>query len=195
MGPALETAAIEASRSFWLARAQSRADDPRQTACISSLLRASILPTDFYESALDLGCGRGRFIPILSAFCGHVWAVDVVPDLLCNIEFRAPSATAFCIEDEFKLPTGPHDLLWSSFFFQHVTKPEHMRAICTEVRRVLRPGARVFLLENGKDHAAHIRPWAPRDYAVELGLGDYSAKMVSINNRPSDHWWIEGRMK
>ena len=193
--PTLEAGAIETARGFWLRKSQAHAEDPRQTARVAALLRSAVLPTDFYESALDLGCGRGRVIPSLSAFCGHVWAVDVVPELLCNIEFRAQSATAFCIEDEFKLPTGPHDLLWSAFFFQHVTKPEHMRAVCTEVRRVLRPGTRVFLLENGKDRAAHVHPWTPREYAVELGLGDYTAKLVSINNRPNDHWWIEGRMK
>lgn len=195
MGASLEAATIEASRSFWLKRYQTKADDPKQTSRVTSLLRTRVTPHDFFESALDLGCGRGRFVPILSAFCGHVWAVDIVPEVLFDIEFRAPSATAFCLEDSFQLPHGPHDLLWSAFFFQHVMKPDQLRAICGEIRRVMKPGARVFLLENGKDSAAHVRPWNPNDYAVELGLVDYTSRMISINDRPPDHWWIEGRMR
>lgn len=195
MGAALEATALEHARGFWLRRSQAKTADPQQTSRISSLLRSAILPTDFYESALDIGCGRGRFVPLLSSFCGHVWAVDIVPELLCDIEFRAQSATAFCVEREYRLPDGPHDLLWSSFFFQHLTKQAELQAVCAEIRRVMRPGARVLLLENAKDHAAHVRPWTVKDYVAELGLADHRFKLVSVNDRPGDHWWIEGRMK
>jgi ubiquinone/menaquinone biosynthesis C-methylase UbiE len=195
MGAAVEAVALEKDRSFWLRRSHDKSDNPRQTSRISSLLRASILPTQYYENALDLGCGRGRFVPILSSFCGHVWAVDIVPELLHDIEFRAQSATGFCIGEDYKLPDGPHDLLWSAFMFQHILSQTVFLAVCEEVRRVMKPGARVFLLENAKDRAAHVRPWSQMDYAVALKLDDYRVKLVTVNERPNDHWWIEGRMK
>lgn len=194
MGATLEAAIFEKSRSLWLRQAQGRSDNPIQTTRIASLLRAAISPDTFYESALDLGCGRGRFIPILSAFCGHIWAADIVPELLCDIEYRSPSATAFCLSAEYQLPHGPHDFLWSAFCFQHIVDNAVFSAVAGEIKRVMKKGARVILLENAKDRAAHVRPRAPSDYAVMLGLKEYAAKLVTVNERPNDHWWIDGRM-
>jgi SAM-dependent methyltransferase len=190
----METAALEKTRGFWLRKSQSKSDNPKQTTCVSSLLRSAVLPTEFYENGLDLGSGRGRFVPILSSFCGHVWAVDLIYELLCDIEYRAPAATAFCIDDEYVLPTGPHDFLWSAFCFQHMVNNHVFDAVCAEVKRVMKPGARVILLENAKDRAAHVRPRTPDEYFGGLGLVNHTAKLVTVNDRPNDHWWIEGRM-
>jgi len=194
VGATLEAATFEKSRSLWLGRAHSKNENPVQTTRVASLLRSAVLPDAFYESALDLGCGRGRFVPILSSFCGHVWAVDIVSELLCDIEYRAQSATAFCVGPDYKLPSGPHDFLWSAFCFQHITSEEAFQAVTKEVRRVMKKGARVILLENAKDKAAHVRPRTPNDYVVMLGLKDYTAKLITVNQRPNDHWWIDGRM-
>jgi SAM-dependent methyltransferase len=165
-----------------------------QTTRIASLLRSSILPDTFYENALDLGCGRGRFIPILSSFCGHVWGVDIVPELLCDIEYRAPSATAFCVGSDYRLPAGPHDFLWSAFCFQHIVNDAMFAAVTDEIKRVMKKDARVILVENAKDRAAHVRPRKPNEYAAALGMKEYTAKLVTVNDRPNDHWWIDGRM-
>jgi ubiquinone/menaquinone biosynthesis C-methylase UbiE len=190
----LEAATFEKSRSLWLRQAQSKGENSLQTTRITSLLRSAILPDTFYENALDLGCGRGRFIPILSAFCGHIWGVDIVPELLCDIEYRAPSATAFCVDSDYQLPHGPHDFLWSAFCFQHIVNDGIFSGVMGEVRRVMKKGARVILLENAKDKAAHVRPRVPADYAIMLGMKEYTAKLVTVNDRPNDHWWIDGRM-
>ena len=194
MGAPLETAVFEKSRSLWLRQAQSKSENSVQTTRVASLLRSSILPTDFYESALDLGCGRGRFIPILSSFCGHVWGVDIVPELLCDIEYRAQSATAFCVGREYQLPHGPHDFLWSAFCFQHVVDDGLFAGVTSEIRRVMKKGARIILVENAKDRATHVRPRKPADYAIMLGMKEYTAKLVTVNERPNDHWWIDGRL-
>lgn len=194
MGATVEKRTLARARGFWLRRSQSRGDDQKQTARVSSLLRSRILPNEFFESALDMGSGRGRFIPILSSFCGHVWAVDIVQDVLSDIEHKAPSATAFYVDDVYRLPDGPHDLLWSAFFFQHLTDLGLFLAVCAEVKRVMQPGSRVILLENAKDRAAHICSRTPPEYAEALGLADYTSKLVTVNARPNDHWWIEGRM-
>ena len=121
-------------------------------------------------------------------------AMYLLDEMLCDIEYRAQSATAFCLDAEYQLPHGPHDMLWSAFCFQHITNDAMFSVVTGEIRRVMKKGARVILVENAKDKASHVRPRTPNEYAVGLGLKDYSAKLVTVNERPNDHWWIDGRM-
>lgn len=162
---------------------------------MASLLKSHIVPGEYYASCLDLGCGSGRFIPILSSFCGHVWAVDIVEELMTAVEYRSPAATAWYIDQEYRLPDGPHDFLWSAFCFQHMTKDHVFDEVCHEIRRVMKKGARIFLLENAKDRASHVRPRTPDEYAKGLNLAQHTAKLVTVNKKLNDHWWIEGRVR
>ena len=114
---------------------------------------------------------------------------------MTSVEYRSPAATAWCIDQEYRLPDGPHDFLWSAFCFQHMVKEDVFRAVCAELVRVMKPGARVFLLENAKDRASHVRPRTPDEYAKGLNLAMHKAKLVTVNKALNDHWWIEGRVK
>jgi SAM-dependent methyltransferase len=167
-----------------------------QTKRIESLLRTRLQVSDFYKNALDFGCGCGRMLPFLSQFCGHLWAADIMPSVLMNASKVVPNVTAFQIGFPLKFPwREPRiDFLWVGLVFQHLTDEPIFRDACEELKRVLRPGARVLILDNGVDRAPHVMPRGPERLgaALNLALG-WHAEKATINNAPGDHWLLDGK--
>jgi SAM-dependent methyltransferase len=94
---------------------------------------------------LDLGCGNGSHMPILASG-GSVFGVDASPALLRRAGRLAPVAGA---EGE-RLPfrAGAVDLVYISHVLHHAADPG---AVLSEVRRVLRPGGAMLLIETCED--------------------------------------------
>lgn len=183
----------ETQRAFWTKRFSERPEDELQTTKINSILRSVLSPTRTYRSALDLGCGNGRFVPLLASVCQHVWAVDIVPEVELHVTARGRNVTAWIVEDDNDgLPSGPHDFLFASFLFQHIVEDAVFKGLTVELQKVLQPGARVLILDNAKDVAKHIRARDPGLVAKALGLSSWESKLASVNNRPQDHWLLEG---
>lgn len=183
----------EAQREFWKKRFMTRFEDVVQTSRVTSLLRSAMTVNQSYRSGVDLGCGSGRFLPLIAAVCQHVWAVDIVPDVEAAVAARARNVSVWIPQNnEDGLPDGPHDFLFAAFMFQHVTEDGVFKGLTNELKRVLAPGARVFILDNAKDKAPHLQVREPGVLAQALGLKKWDSKLVTINQRPADHWWIEG---
>lgn len=183
----------ESQKDFWKNRFATRFEDVVQTARVTSLLRSSVSMNQTYQSAIDLGSGNGRFLPLLAAFCQHVWAVEIVPATEGPIAARARNVSPWILQDDADgLPDGPHDFLFAAFLFQHVTEDGVFKGLTNELKRVLAPGARVFILDNAKDKAPHLQVREPGVIAQALGFKKWDSKLVTINQRPADHWWIEG---
>lgn len=168
-----------------------------QTQRIEQMLTGLFQPTDFYEHGMDFGCGPGRFIPLLSRYCGHVWAVDLLDEVMADAAARSATVTSVTAGWPFKLPgKSPYlDLLLGAFVFQNIQHEEVLQAVITELRRVLKPGARIILIDNSADKAAHVVRREPAFFANAFKLADgWKARKVQVNFKPDDHWLISGQV-
>lgn len=192
-------------KSYWTARAAAQGhgyvgriseDHLFQQKRIEDMLRKVLTPNLYYPEMVDFGCGYGRFIPFWSAFAGHITAVDLIPDMLKAAAAQAPHVTAVSSKAPLRLPLpdGLVDALWGCLVFQHIVDEELFQSVARELTRVLKPGARVLLLDNAQDKAPHVKPRGPQALANAFALRrDYRADLVTINQRPQDHWFIDGR--
>ncbi len=188
-------------KTFWGTRARQRGagyvgrvgqDHTLQQRKIESLLLRALKPTDQFEHGLDYGCGCGRMLPVLSDFCAHIWAADILESSLEQAKAAAPNVTPIQLGYPVKLFIPPIDFLWCGLVLQHITDDELFEQVLDEIARVLRPGARVLLLDNAVDKASHVKPRGPDSIVSRLKLTNYSASLVTIDNRPNDHWLIDG---
>lgn len=167
-----------------------------QTLRIEGLFRRKFRQGEFYEYGMDLGCGSGRLTPMLSNVCGHLWAVDIVDEVIDQAKAKTPSATGWLVKWPIKFPARSAcvDLMVACLCFQHITDSEIFEKVIAEIRRVLRPNARVLILDNAIDKAYHVRSRTPKEFSEPLRLlPGLITEQVTINNRPSDHWFIDGR--
>ena len=191
-------------KGYWSTRFQKQGakyagksgeDLDQQTARIEGLLRSKFTDACFYENGLDFGCGVGRLIPFLTNYCGHIWAADIIPEMLEQAKTQGLNVTTWCTSWPYKFPAadGQIDLLWSSMVLQHLVDDDIFNVVMSELKRILRPGARVLLLDNAQDKAPHVKPRGPEVLAPLLGLCDgWKAERVTVNKRVNDHWLIDG---
>jgi len=99
---------------------------------------------------LDLGAGPGFWtLPLaeIVGATGQVWAVDVSQELLDTLAARNPPSQVKLLRSELPmidLPNAFADFAWLALVFHEVEPPEKL---ASELRRVLRPGARVAVLD------------------------------------------------
>lgn len=192
---AVNTLLFEQAKSFWAARFNSTQDLSMQQLRVESVLRRCLKANIYYENGMDFGCGSGRFIPVLSQHCGHVWGVDILPQAIDAAEKRSEFATGVLAQWPFKMIwRKPRlDLLWVSFVFQHITGDAMLESICAELVRISKPGCRVLVIDNAVDKAWHVKSRTPERLARLLSLNcGFEASRIAVNDQQSDHWLIDG---
>lgn len=121
----------------------------RQVAEIFPHLRA-VMPQET-ATVLDFGCGVGRFSGHLR---GETGAEVVAADPTRGLLELAPAAEGVRYErvadGVIPVPSGSVDLLWICLVLGGI-RAEKLPACVSELRRVLRPGAGVCLVENTAD--------------------------------------------
>jgi colanic acid/amylovoran biosynthesis glycosyltransferase len=133
---------------------------------VTAKQRAVILPvldrlrTGGERIALDYGCGWGRFTGDLATRVTELAiGMDPVPDLLVMAP-RAPR-TVFLAPPPGAVPlrTGTVDLLWVCLVLGAIVEGRQLAETCAELRRVLRPGGLMLLVENttASPDAPHFR--------------------------------------
>ena len=105
---------------------------------------------------LDLGCGTATLTLLAQKRCAGIvlHALDADAGVLKIARAKAAQASAEIdfvegYADKLPWPDGHFDLVISSLFFHHLTTPMK-KAVFAEVRRVLRPGGRLLLVDWGK---------------------------------------------
>ncbi|AQZ71248.1 Methyltransferase [[Actinomadura] parvosata subsp. kistnae] len=117
----------------------------------------AVLPERRPLAGLDVGSGTGRFTPALARAFGPVVGVEPAVRMreIAEAESRHPDVryVAGSAED-MPLPSGSADYALMFLAWHHVQ--DKVRAV-GELGRVLRPGGRLLLRANFRDH--HPRPW------------------------------------
>lgn len=140
------------------------------------LLALSGLAQD--DDALDLGCGTGFWtLPISEVVgpCGSIVALDVSQHLLDDLERRSMPPNVRLLRCELPvidLADESLDFIWAAFVVHEV---DPVSALMPELRRVLRPGGRLVILE--------WRPDAPSDSGPprkdRIGAGEVQAHLAA----------------
>ena len=111
----------------------------------------AILPTIHNLDVLDFGCGSGRFSIILSEKAKRVIGLDITPEMIqVAKEENGAQNIHYGMIDGSNLPLkdGSIDLILTVWVLQYAARErEAYKKIIEEFKRVLRPGGRIFALE------------------------------------------------
>jgi ubiquinone/menaquinone biosynthesis C-methylase UbiE len=171
-------------------------DHHYQAKMIERLYWGRVGQDAYFTDALDFGCGYGRFAAMLSNSCGHVWAVDMLEEMLSQVRGSAPNVTPIRCTWPPRLVNHDNsmDLLWACLVFQHIVDDDLFTGTMKELSRLLKPGARVIIIDNAVDHAHHVKPRGPEVLMKALNAKIDYADKVTINKRTNDHWLIDGKV-
>jgi ubiquinone/menaquinone biosynthesis C-methylase UbiE len=102
---------------------------------------------------LDIGCGTGSWSRRVAALGPHVVGADFSPEMIRmaepaqGVEFIVGSA------QDLDLRNDTFDLVLSVTVLQHITSDVELQRALGNIRRMLKPGGRFFLLEYSPERA------------------------------------------
>jgi demethylmenaquinone methyltransferase/2-methoxy-6-polyprenyl-1,4-benzoquinol methylase len=128
---------------------------------------------------LDLAAGTGKWTPVLARALpeqGRIIAYDYSPAMLAQTRNRLAeldtegeflAKTRFVRGDAYALPfkTNTFDIVFFGFWLSHVPH-ERITAFFGEVRRVLKPGGQVFIIDSA------VEPDRPREEISQRPLNN-----------------------
>lgn len=116
------------------------------------------------ERVIDIGCGTGK-VPILAAKQvkpdGKVFAVDASEKMI-ELSRRRASKSDVHLElhlaamEDLPFPDNYFDVVLSCQALHHVPREAKFTAL-DEMRRILRPGGRLLLLDHGKPYRWYLK--------------------------------------
>ncbi|MFO0910936.1 MAG: class I SAM-dependent methyltransferase [Isosphaeraceae bacterium] len=104
---------------------------------------------------LDLGCGKGRFAVRLEAMGAQVVGVDLSHAMLSQ---AAPLPRLRASARRLPFGDASFDAVVAVEVFEHL---EALGPVIAEVRRVLRPGGRLAVIDKNAGSFNSRRPWLP----------------------------------
>jgi len=136
-----------------------------------------------HDNILDLGCGVGWASRVLAqrASRGIVVGVDLSDRMVHEAKhtYRNPPNTVFVVADAGRLPCR-EDFFDSVFSVESIYYYPNLDAAFREVKRVLAPGAKAFLLINYYKENVYCHNWAKYiDIPLQLlSAEDYSSRLL-----------------
>ncbi len=139
----------------------------------------------YYEAApfiegdlLELGCGEGRGVEILTEKANSYLGLDKIEEVITNLKAKFP---AYQFESSvfppFKIPDNSFDTVVSFQVIEHIRKDE---LFLSEIQRILKPGGKAILSTPNIKMTLSRNPWHEREYtADELAslAGKYFSKV------------------
>jgi SAM-dependent methyltransferase len=130
------------------------------------------------RTLVDLGCGSGWWLPGYAREAAGVIGIEPDPDLLDLARRRPGGATVLAGSAEhLPLPDCSVDVVHARFAYFF---PPGCDAGLAEVRRVLRPGGRLVVVDNDTRHGGFARLLADSPGAAAQGQSE-----------TTDVWWAE----
>jgi ubiquinone/menaquinone biosynthesis C-methylase UbiE len=157
------------------------------------------------ESVLDVGCGTGSLAILAKERvgpAGRVSGIDASPEMISRARKRAGKAGAEvtfenAVVEALPFPNASFDAVLSTVMMHHL--PDDARHQClSEIRRVLKPGGRLIIVDFGgsekakRSWTAHYRKHAHFDIRrvipelSEVGLRDVESGEVGVR----DLWFV-----
>ncbi len=98
------------------------------------------------DHVLDIGCGNGRFAPLVAARHAHYDGIDYSEGLIAEAKRKFPEHT-FITGDANTLPfpNNAFDIAYSFAVIHHIPSVELRRQFVAEALRVLHPGSKFIL--------------------------------------------------
>ena len=119
----------------------------RAKAVLLAELFAERLGTD-RPALLDVGCGVGRLHPLLAPIVGRLAGTDVSSEAIARARSEHGDVEYRVIEESrLPWPDESFDVTLAVCVFHHVPPPERA-ALLIEMRRVVRPGGLVVIIEH-----------------------------------------------
>lgn len=159
-------------------------DDPRLCGVVDNL------GPQAGRRILDLGCGKGRFARALSGQGASVVGLDLSAAMLneaTGIERVRASAR--------RLPFRPasFDGVVAVEVFEHLAR-QSLDEVCAEIRRVLRPGGKLIVVDKNVWSWNARRPWLPAA-AVKWIDERRGLWMYSHHDKVREHWFGAGELR
>jgi ubiquinone/menaquinone biosynthesis C-methylase UbiE len=152
------------------------------------------------ESVLDIGCGTGTLAIVAKGQVGahgKVFGIDASPAMIARASSKAAKAGIdvrfeTAVVERLPFPDAQLDVVLSTLMFHHL--PRKLRQQCAvEIRRVLKPGGRVLVVDFGRPQSksgllAHFHRHGYVDPAEivtlldEVGLRRVESAAVGINS-------------
>ncbi|MGH7271151.1 MAG: class I SAM-dependent methyltransferase, partial [Polyangiaceae bacterium] len=119
------------------------------------LARIPVPASDPRKSALDVGCGGGRWCRVLAAHGYDPTGVDLQEDLILRNRERYPKMKFICGSMQGFSSQTVFDLVTSVTVIQH-NPPDAQDDMIRTMRRILPTGGHVLALENVRDQDVHV---------------------------------------
>jgi len=136
---------------------------------------------------LDFGCGSGRLAPVIAEHGRRYFGVDISAAGIAQACLARPDLEFLWMnEDRIPLDDGKVSLAFAITVFQHIVAPKDWDFWTSELRRVLKPDAPVFVIDahytERDDLAPHMCLRRPEEMAEALDR--------TVQELPStvDHW-------
>jgi demethylmenaquinone methyltransferase/2-methoxy-6-polyprenyl-1,4-benzoquinol methylase len=137
---------------------------------------------DARGTVLDLAAGTGIWTSKLARTADRVVAVDANPEPLALNRAPAEHVVADIFEWE---PPEPFDFCFFGFWLSHVPD-DRFDDFWALVRRAVRPGGRVFLVDNGVGDPAHTRPVPVGDREIRRLADGREFEIVKLYRSPAE---------
>lgn len=115
---------------------------------------------------LEIGCGWGRGLELLTQAADHYTGIDKNEQLIKALQAQYPAATFISahIPPLAQLPDATFDYVVTFQVIEHI---ENDRLFVAEAQRVLKPGGKLLLTTVNKDFSLTRNPWHVREYRAD----------------------------
>ncbi|MEX2233485.1 MAG: methyltransferase domain-containing protein [Cyclobacteriaceae bacterium] len=131
------------------------------------LFKAYVVAKDFIQGdVLEVGCGEGRGIALLTRYAQSFTAVDKIRPVIEDLQKKYPAARLInmSIPPLTGLDDNAYDVVVSFQVIEHIRND---RLFLQEIHRVLKPGGTALLTTPNRKLSLTRNPWHIREYLPE----------------------------